>query len=525
MTRKLRTTLFIAAIGAPSVNGFMHRIGESKALKPDHLRYINTEEVVIHDHSAAVVLPNTQAKHKRQSRRQVPQAPWTSQTTGSLLRAAGDHKFNNRHSSSDWLHNLKTLPNSSVLKEVKNPVLTLAGWASFISVVHNILLSKGKTQLAASICLPIVAHSLLVSSLGLLLVFRTNSSYQRFLEGRKIWERILSTSRNLSRMVTLYREDIGSENSSRIKNLIASFPYLLRHHIRSGCLCNTEPGSVDDEFKLLIEDANTHCVDTRYEGDKSSGGRFSVQEQMGEMQRCYVDRRDLPWSLLDDHKRDTLQKVAQSRNRPLWICDRLGLEIVRIPYTNSFTSRERLTLLKSVDDLASTIGQCERIRQTAVPLNYARHALRSLTLWLFTLPFCLIKDLGLLTGPTTAVIAWVLFGVYQIGYSIEDPFQKSLRLSILCDAIRRDVLGSDTDPGSRDSAFYIEEDEEEELPELHEPHSLKGLHGHDDDDDFLEEADLGILVSSSTESFDSSGKDRRQLERATRGAILKSLAP
>lgn len=510
MTRKLRTTLLLAAIGAPSVNGFMHNMGDSKALKPDRLRYINTEEVVIHDHS--VVLPNSQARHKRQSSRQVPQSPLpTSQSSGSLLRTAVDQaRFNNRHSSSDWLHNLKTLPNSSVLREVRNPVLTLAGWASFISVVHNILLWKGKTQLAAAICVPIVAHSLLMSSLGLLLVFRTNSSYQRFLEGRKIWERILSTSRNLSRMVTLYREDVGSENSSRIKNLIASFPYLLRHHIRSGCLCNMEPGTVDDEFKLLIEDANAHCVDTRYEGDKSSGGRFSVQEQTGEVQRCFVDRRDLPWSLLDDRTRDTLPKVAKSRNRPLWICDRLGLEIAKIPYTNSFTSRERLTLLKSVDDLASTIGQCERIRQTAVPLNYARHALRSLTLWLFTLPFCLIKDLGLLTGPTTAVIAWVLFGVYQIGYSIEDPFQKSLRLSILCDAIRRDVLGSDMDPGSRDSAFYIEEDEDEELPELHEPHSLKGMQGHDDD--FLEEADLGVLVYQSKESF-------------PRSATMKSLAP
>jgi putative membrane protein len=94
-----------------------------------------------------------------------------------------------------------------------------------------------------------------------------------------------------------------------------------------------------------------------------------------------------------------------------------------------------------VEKLTDAVGQCERIHQTAVPLNYARHSLRSLTLWLFTLPFALVKDLGLLTAPVTACIAWLLFGVYQIGYSIEDPFQGTLRLSILCDAIRRDVLG------------------------------------------------------------------------------------
>eukprot|EP00567_Pseudictyota_dubia_P009111 CAMPEP_0197462970 /NCGR_PEP_ID=MMETSP1175-20131217/60541_1 /TAXON_ID=1003142 /ORGANISM="Triceratium dubium, Strain CCMP147" /LENGTH=52 /DNA_ID=CAMNT_0042998605 /DNA_START=52 /DNA_END=207 /DNA_ORIENTATION=+ len=41
-----------------------------------------------------------------------------------------------------------------------------------------------------------------------------------------------------------------------------------------------------------------------------------------------------------------------------------------------------------------------------------------------------------------AVIAWLLLGVYEIGYSIEDPFQGSLRLNILCDAIYRDVMYS-----------------------------------------------------------------------------------
>jgi len=46
-----------------------------------------------------------------------------------------------------------------------------------------------------------------------------------------------------------------------------------------------------------------------------------------------------------------------------------------------------------------------------------------------------------MTGPILFVISWMLFGVYEIGYSSEDPFQRTLRLSILCDDIRRDALG------------------------------------------------------------------------------------
>jgi hypothetical protein len=48
----------------------------------------------------------------------------------------------------------------------------------------------------------------------------------------------------------------------------------------------------------------------------------------------------------------------------------------------------------------------------------------------------------------------VMFGVYQIGYSIEDPFQGSLRLTILCDAIRRDVIGETEE---RETAFSLDD--------------------------------------------------------------------
>ena len=94
-----------------------------------------------------------------------------------------------------------------------------------------------------------------------------------------------------------------------------------------------------------------------------------------------------------------MEGCAKAQNRPLFICDRMAKEIASIPISDSFSSRERLELLRKVDKLSECIGQCERIHQTVVPLNYARHALRSLSIWLLTLPFALIKDLGLLTGP------------------------------------------------------------------------------------------------------------------------------
>lgn len=245
----------------------------------------------------------------------------------------------------------------------------------------------------------------------------------------------------------MYSKDVaagpgGNKKGERLRNLIAAYPYLLRHHIRSGCLCeNNLKDKVDPAHRLLLKEPSMEMVETRHEGDKRCGGTTSAEVQTNApAKECWVDRRNFPWSLLTP---GALEKVARSRNRPLWICNRLGREICNIPYGNNFTNRERQHFLNQVEKLTNAIGQCERIHQTAVPLNYARHSLRSLTIWLFTLPFALVKDLGFMTGPAAAVIAWLLFGVYEIGYSIEDPFQGSLRLSNLCDAIRNDVLQSD----------------------------------------------------------------------------------
>ena len=91
--------------------------------------------------------------------------------------------LNNRHSASDWLYNMRSLPKSSVLQETKNPVITIALWSTFVSVAQRIM-ARGASQtlqnLSRNMCIGATPHSLLVSSLGLLLVFRTNSAYQRF---------------------------------------------------------------------------------------------------------------------------------------------------------------------------------------------------------------------------------------------------------------------------------------------------------------------------------------------------------
>mmetsp|Transcript_18669 Transcript_18669/g.28982 ORF Transcript_18669/g.28982 Transcript_18669/m.28982 type:complete len:622 (-) Transcript_18669:119-1984(-) len=392
-------------------------------------------------------------------------------------QSSGVARFEGRYSASDWAHNAWTLKSSTVLREILNPVLCMSFWGVFISVLHRIFLNRGMTNFARHMCISSTPHSLMVSALSLLLVFRTNSAYQRFAEGRKIWERILTHSRDLSRMMILYEQQIGTEKRRRVQRLLAAFPYLLRHRIRPNLgmrRLKDNPEERDPENTILLYDDSA-----LFDDDAQAASVASDEEEKGTSRRktrelFWVDKRTLPWRLLPGQ---ALAGCARAQNRPLWVCDRMAKELVSTPDQIGFTNRERLLLLSHIDKISHAIGECERIHQTVVPLNYARHCLRGVTLWLLSLPFALVSQLGLLTGPVLSIMSWLLYGIYQIGYNIEDPFQSTLRLSILCDAIRRDVFADEI--LMRDTAFVLD-DEFEKAQE-------------DEDEDFVYESESSLI--------------------------------
>lgn len=377
-----------------------------------------------------------------------------------------------RVTANDWMHNMGNIFASTILRDVRNPVLCVFTWATTWSAIYKILTKVASGRISCKsdavvsaanyfvrhTSLPSLPHSMMVSAMSLLLVFRTNSAYQRFVEGRKIWNDIVDTSRDFSRYVKLYEFAIGTSKVRRINALLASFPYLLRHRIRPSLISmrrvNDPEYERDPENSLLLypdaslRDTDPDLAALAYDGEEAGQPSRRMKREL-----CWVDKRTLPWKLLPG---SALELCARAQNRPLWVCDRMAKELSMVDdVLPKWTNRERLALIGCVDKLSRSIGACERIHQTVVPLNYARHALRSLTVWLWTLPFVMAKDLGLLTGPIVAVLSWILFGVYEIGSRIEDPFQGTLRLSIYCDAIRRDVL---TDSIARDTAFELEDE-------------------------------------------------------------------
>ena len=285
-----------------------------------------------------------------------------------------------RYEARDWLHNLMNLSNSTVLKEIRGVIFAYTIWSILVVVTQKVFHFSVRAKGAGF-------HSLLGSALGLLLVFRTNSSYSRFWEGRKILDRILNSSRKLSSIFINYHDVIDPAKVDRVLHLIAAFPYVIEQHLK-GCM--------NDQKKT--EDALSEIL--------------TIQE---------------------------IERLTKVKNRPLYLISKISKEIAEIEEKKLFTNRERQLMQNYADELFSSTSSAERIVQTPVPLTYARHTSRFLSLYLLSLPVALVTEMGLAVIPFTAFATWSLFGILQIGCMIEDPFSSCLKFDMFSKTVRDDI--------------------------------------------------------------------------------------
>ena len=226
-------------------------------------------------------------------------------------------------------------------------------------------------------------HSLLGFALGLLLVFRTTAAYNRYDESGKLWEKALNHLRNIGRTITIFSDVMEVSSVERIMKLLVAFPLVLQEYVQ---------------------------------------GYHSPS-----LLKKYLTRSDM-------------EKISKHINRPHYILNTLSMEIRSLPdVLDVFTEQEKQALQDELNALSAVVGGCEKIVQTPVPLTYARHTSRFLSLFCLSMPIALVGELGAYIVPFMSFVSWALYGIQEIGLMIEEPFQRTLRLEIFANTIRRDL--------------------------------------------------------------------------------------
>lgn len=244
------------------------------------------------------------------------------------------------------------------------PRLILCGGLGFIiSVIHYY--GYGLPQAIFSSVITNVAYNLV---LGLLMVFRTNTAYSRYWEGRQIWGTIVINSLNLGRKIRL---SVSDKSASEQQQKTAAIKMLTAFAIATKLKLRRLP--VNNELAALL---------TRNQ---------------------YLELKDANSPPL---------KIV------LWIGDYLKQQQKQ----NHLTTLELIEMNTNLDKMVEGFIGCERILTTPVPLAYTIYLKRVLLIYCLILPLQLVYDLNWWTGPIVTIISFILLGVEEIANQIENPF-------------------------------------------------------------------------------------------------------
>ncbi len=121
----------------------------------------------------------------------------------------------------NWIGVLLDFPRSPIFRTLFLDVLGAGAWAALVVWVET-------DYLRVAIPLGPSFLSILGIILGLLLVFRTNTAYDRWWEGRRLWGQLVNVSRGLARHLAV----APLEQRARYATLLASLPPALATHLR-----------------------------------------------------------------------------------------------------------------------------------------------------------------------------------------------------------------------------------------------------------------------------------------------------
>lgn len=264
-----------------------------------------------------------------------------------------------------------------ILKLLLPALLFMAVYTSLLSYV---VLDYFKLQLYSTT----VVHSLLGIVLGLFLVFRVNSAYDRWWEGRKLWGLLVNNTRNLSFKIASFLPEDDKETRAYFAQMIPNFVVSVKEHLRKGV--NLE------ELDIV-------------------GDRF-------------------------------LQRLKEKDHIPNAISLML-YEKLNAMYRNKVITGEQLFLVdKEMKQFSDILGGCERIRNTPIPYSYSMYIKKFIFTYTTTLPLAFIAEFGYWTIPIVMMVFFILVSVELIAEEIEDPFgndTNDLPTDELSDKIKKNV--------------------------------------------------------------------------------------
>ncbi len=256
-----------------------------------------------------------------------------------------------------WFSAVKNFHKTKTLYILASGMLAVGAYVGCIIYFEEIILKTGFKPN------PMI-FSLLGLALSLMLVFRTNTAYDRWWEGRRMLGNLVNNTRNMALKLNIYLDENDKESRNFYLKMIGNYAIAMKEHLRSGVIF--------DQFR-----------------------GFSEAEIADLQQYEHVPNR------IAHHIYDKTNQLYKDKK---------------------ITAEQFLLLDKHIESFTDVVGACERIKNTPIPFSYSVHLKKFIFFYILILPFSVVTDLRFWAIPVMMLVFYAFTGLEVIGEEIEDPF-------------------------------------------------------------------------------------------------------
>lgn len=283
----------------------------------------------------------------------------------------------------DWFTFIFRFHKADTIRQLLPLIFAISGYAAIIAFLQ---LEYWKVPPGHYLRNLTVLHTLLGFAISMLLVFRTNTAYDRWWEGRRLWGSLVNNSRNLAMKLSaiLPKEEIAHRLFFR--KAIPAYAQALHRHL--------------------------HKESTRIE--------------------LFEDK---------EHKH-LFEQIDHNKHVPNQVAALMYQHVRRLLQEQKITHEDILFINGELQSFTDICGACERIKNTPIPFSYSVFIKKFVFFYIMTLPFAYVFQLGYYIVPVVAFIFYVLASLELIAEEIEDPFsgdQNDIPTGVLAANIHKHV--------------------------------------------------------------------------------------
>lgn len=217
--------------------------------------------------------------------------------------------------------------------------------------------------------LPSLPLGLMGAALSIFLAFRTNSSYDRWWEARRLWGSLVNESRSFTRQALTLVDGVANDERNDLVEWQIAYVHSLRCHLRG-----------QNPFPELSSRLSTDKV-----------------------------------AALRAHQNVPLGLLLQAAHRLRRLFDAGRVDSFRLVHLDSTLTR-----------LCDIQGACERIKHTPLPRQYEYFPRMLVSTYCVLLPFGLVEGMGLMTPLASTLVSFIFLSLESIGRDIEAPFENTV---------------------------------------------------------------------------------------------------